>query len=112
MPGTGKTYVITLLLRIMIERGDKIILSTYTHSAVDNILKRFIEKYPTMKDKIVRIASNASSVDEKLHDLIFQKKKFKSVREIKEFLEPKQIYAVTCLASTNALLGMMFFLLI
>jgi DNA replication ATP-dependent helicase Dna2 len=36
---------------------------------------------------------------------MYQKKNFKSVSEIKEFFEPKQLYAVTCLASGNLLLA-------
>jgi DNA replication ATP-dependent helicase Dna2 len=58
MPGTGKTYLIVLLLKILLDRGNRILLSSYTHSALDNILKRFVEKYPALKNKVVRVASN------------------------------------------------------
>lgn len=38
MPGTGKTTVIAELIRVLVENGKLVLLSSYTHSAVDNIL--------------------------------------------------------------------------
>jgi len=108
MPGTGKTYVIVLLIRILLDRGDKIILSSYTHSAIDNILKRFVEKYPTYRDKLVRIASNPNQVDESIRDLVYQKKNFKSIKALSDYFDSKQLFAVTCLASSNIVFGIFF----
>ena len=105
MPGTGKTFLIVLLLKVLIERGDQILLSSYTHSAVDGILKRFVEKYPNYRDKVVRIASNQNQVDEGLRNLVYQKKGYKSVEQIDKFFASKQIFAVTCLASSNLMLS-------
>ena len=41
MPGTGKTTVIAQLIRVLVGRGKTVLLTSYTHSAVDNILMRF-----------------------------------------------------------------------
>lgn len=38
MPGTGKTTTIARLVRIMVNRGKTVLLTSYTHTAVDNIL--------------------------------------------------------------------------
>ena len=38
MPGTGKTTTISCLLRILVECGKRVLLTSYTHSAIDNIL--------------------------------------------------------------------------
>eukprot|EP00095_Tigriopus_kingsejongensis_P009867 maker-scaffold757_size101632-snap-gene-0.17 protein:Tk09867 transcript:maker-scaffold757_size101632-snap-gene-0.17-mRNA-1 annotation:"dna replication atp-dependent helicase nuclease dna2-like" len=38
MPGTGKTTLIVALVRLMVALGKTILLTSYTHSAVDNIL--------------------------------------------------------------------------
>lgn len=38
MPGTGKTTVIAQLINILAQQGKTILLASYTHSAVDNIL--------------------------------------------------------------------------
>lgn len=40
MPGTGKTTVIAALLRALVAAGRSVLLTAYTHSAVDNILMK------------------------------------------------------------------------
>ena len=40
MPGTGKTTVIAALIRELVRRGKTVLLSSYTHSAVDTILMK------------------------------------------------------------------------
>lgn len=38
MPGTGKTTTIARLVQILVARGKSVLLTSYTHTAVDNIL--------------------------------------------------------------------------
>ena len=38
MPGTGKTTVIAALICLLVQLGKTVLLTSYTHSAVDNIL--------------------------------------------------------------------------
>ena len=38
MPGTGKTTVVATLIRILVSMGKTVLLTSYTHSAVDTIL--------------------------------------------------------------------------
>ena len=38
MPGTGKTTVIAALIKELVQAGKTVLLASYTHSAVDNIL--------------------------------------------------------------------------
>lgn len=40
MPGTGKTTIIAALIREFVARGKTVLLSSYTHSAVDTILRK------------------------------------------------------------------------
>lgn len=40
MPGTGKTTVIAALIKELVRRGKTVLLSSYTHSAVDTILMK------------------------------------------------------------------------
>lgn len=38
MPGTGKTTTIAHIIRALVKNGKSILLTSYTHTAVDNIL--------------------------------------------------------------------------
>ncbi len=38
MPGTGKTTTITGLVQMLVAQGKDVLIASYTHSAVDNIL--------------------------------------------------------------------------
>lgn len=40
MPGTGKTTVIAALIRVLVGMGKTVLLTSYTHSAVDTILAK------------------------------------------------------------------------
>lgn len=53
MPGTGKTTVIAELIKILVSNNKKILLTSYTHSAVDNILLKLLDT----EIKIIRLGS-------------------------------------------------------
>ena len=38
MPGTGKTTTIAYLVQVLVGRGSSVLLTSYTNSAVDNVL--------------------------------------------------------------------------
>lgn len=58
MPGTGKTTLIAELIKILVKNGKKILLTSYTHSAVDNILLKLLDA----DIKTIRLGS-----DRKIH---------------------------------------------
>ena len=43
-PGTGKTYTIARLVRALVERGDRVLLTAFTNRAVDNALEALREQ--------------------------------------------------------------------
>lgn len=43
MPGTGKTSMLTFAVRTLIAKGMKVLISAYTHSAVENLLLKLID---------------------------------------------------------------------
>ncbi|KAF8581905.1 Dna2-domain-containing protein [Ramaria rubella] len=50
MPGTGKTSTIAEIINVLVKRGKKVLLASYTHSAVDTILLKLKNAdYPILR---------------------------------------------------------------
>lgn len=63
MPGTGKTSVICELVSILVGQGKSVLVTSYTNSAVDNIMMKLIKR--VARSKMVRLGSKS-----KVHELI------------------------------------------
>ncbi|MHA1972662.1 MAG: DUF655 domain-containing protein [Candidatus Hodarchaeales archaeon] len=63
-PGTGKTTVITELVRQFYKLGKKILVTSHTNVAVDNVLENIVDIYP---NDVVRIGSK-QKISEKILD--------------------------------------------
>jgi DNA replication ATP-dependent helicase Dna2 len=44
MPGTGKTTTIAEIIKAIVARGQTVLLTSYTHSAVDTILRKLVNE--------------------------------------------------------------------
>lgn len=67
MPGTGKTTTIAEIIKALVERGKSVLLTSYTHSAVDTILMKLLDaKFGILRlgnvDKVSRMTSEDRSV--------------------------------------------------
>jgi DNA replication ATP-dependent helicase Dna2 len=73
LPGTGKTQTLAFITRLLAARGKRVLVTSYTHSAVDNVVLKLIEKgvnsAPEALSHIVRIA-NKSSCHKEVHSLL------------------------------------------
>ena len=67
-PGTGKTTVIVELIRQAVRQGKRVLLTSQTHQAVDNVLERLHKFRESGEDRIVRMAVY-SAIESKLSDL-------------------------------------------
>ncbi|KAK2603533.1 DNA replication endonuclease-helicase Dna2 [Conoideocrella luteorostrata] len=93
MPGTGKTTTIAHIIRALVSQGKTVLLTSHTHTAVDNILL----KLKSDKIPILRLGAPAKvhpDVQDFAH-LAGQPKK--TFEEIKEAWHGTPIVATTCL---------------
>ncbi|KAK8672375.1 hypothetical protein V6N13_110747 [Hibiscus sabdariffa] len=122
MPGTGKTSTMVHAVKALLMRGASILLTSYTNSAVDNLLIKlksqvhFILKlvmfqgvrfpalqFPESID-FVRIGRH-ESVHEEIKGHCFSGMNLNSVEEIKLKFDQVKVVAVTCLGITSPLLS-------
>ncbi|XGW04625.1 hypothetical protein V3C99_015650 [Haemonchus contortus] len=96
-PGSGKTTTIVALLRCLLQMNRTVLLTTNTHSALDNVLVKL--KKSTSNSKILRLG-NSPSVRVDVADLSLESKlsccdgdKYKAAREI---LKETPLVASTC----------------
>ncbi|RYX84501.1 hypothetical protein EON73_03320, partial [bacterium] len=88
-PGTGKTHTLANLIIEIIKTGKKVLLSAFTHRAIDNVLLKLVEE--GFHD-FVRIG-NHESVDKDLHEYLVQEKisgyNIDNTLEIRKYIESK-----------------------
>ncbi|TFK23313.1 Dna2-domain-containing protein [Coprinopsis marcescibilis] len=102
MPGTGKTTVVAALIRVLVARGKSVLLASYTHSAVDSILRKLGEGgEDEWKNKVLRLG-NADKVHEDAKKyLLGARPEAKSVEELEKQWMAPSVVAATCLGVKN-----------
>ncbi|KAM9860402.1 DNA replication ATP-dependent helicase/nuclease DNA2 [Aulostomus maculatus] len=95
MPGTGKTTTICTLVRILHACGFSVLLTSYTHSAVDNIL---------LKLKRFRVGFLRLGQGQKVHPDILpfteesaRKKSVHTLSELEQLYNKELVVATTCM---------------
>ncbi|GAM83565.1 hypothetical protein ANO11243_015530 [Dothideomycetidae sp. 11243] len=93
MPGTGKTTTIAHIIRALVARGKSVLLTSYTHTAVDNILLK-------LRDSSVSVLR--LGVTAKIHPDVQEFAKLAalprgSIQELEEMYMTPQVVATTCL---------------
>ncbi|GAB7363920.1 hypothetical protein MBLNU230_g4483t1 [Neophaeotheca triangularis] len=101
MPGTGKTTTIAHVIRALLAEGKSILLTSYTHTAVDNILLKIRDIAPP--NSILRLG-----VPTKVNQQIKQFCQLadaprNSIEEIEEVYMGSKIVATTCMGTKHAL---------
>ncbi|ODH47955.1 hypothetical protein GX48_05977 [Paracoccidioides brasiliensis] len=93
MPGTGKTTTIAHIIRALVSQGKSVLLTSYTHTAVDNILLK-------IKDDNIRTLRLGATTKihpdvQKFADLAATPKK--TIEELRDIYENSLVVATTCL---------------
>uniref|UniRef100_A0A5S6PM42 DNA replication ATP-dependent helicase/nuclease n=1 Tax=Brugia malayi TaxID=6279 RepID=A0A5S6PM42_BRUMA len=105
-PGSGKTSTLAVLIRCLIHLGRTVLITSYTHSAIDNLLSKLIEYVD--ESKILRLGQQIS-VNKSMRHLTLEAKlskpsKMDRISLMQHILMETPIVACTCLGvSTNLL---------
>lgn len=62
MPGAGKSTTIVTLVRILVALGNKVLLTSFTHSAVDNVLLKLLEHEDTASLGVLARSGRLTSI--------------------------------------------------
>ncbi|XP_060219092.1 DNA replication ATP-dependent helicase/nuclease JHS1 [Lycium barbarum] len=100
MPGTGKTSTMVYAVKALLMRGSSILLTSYTNSAVDNLLL----KLKAQGIDFIRIG-RYEVVHEEVRENCLSMMDTHDLEEIKQRLEQSKVVAVTCLGITSPLLS-------
>ncbi|KAF9086986.1 Tripartite DNA replication factor [Mortierella sp. GBA35] len=93
MPGTGKTTTIAEIIHTLVKRGKSVLLTSYTHSAVDNVLLKLAPEINTVR------LGNKEKVHRDIQKLVpdFSQPPLNNVQAIHFFYEQCQVVGTTCL---------------
>lgn len=100
MPGTGKTSTMVHAVRALLLRGASVLLTSYTNTAVDNLLI----KLKAQGIDFIRIGRH-DAVHEEVREHCFSGTNIRSVEDIKIRLSQVKVVAVTCLGINSPLLS-------
>lgn len=99
MPGTGKTTTIAHIIRALVAKGKSVLLTSYTHTAVDNILLK-------IKDagfSVLRLGAVAKVHPDVQEFAILAARPKDSLEEVVDSWHKPPVVATTCLGINHAL---------
>ena len=104
MPGTGKTATIAFVVRALVCRGSRVLITSYTHSAVDNLLLKLRGKgVPFLR------VGRPSQVHPDLHDSLLDAEgesgcdSLPTVEALQKRLRSTRVLASTCLGMRHSI---------
>ncbi|TYZ67803.1 hypothetical protein PybrP1_001791 [[Pythium] brassicae (nom. inval.)] len=105
MPGTGKTSTIAFAVRLLLFLGLSVLVTSYTHSAVDNLLLKVLEHEPQLP--LLRLGA-PSQVHPELAEFTLERqassRRVTSVRAMEALLLGAQLVGCTCLSVNSHVL--------
>ncbi|XP_006149000.2 DNA replication ATP-dependent helicase/nuclease DNA2 [Tupaia chinensis] len=108
MPGTGKTTTICTLVRILYACGFSVLLTSYTHSAVDNILLK-LAKFKIGFLRLGQTQKVHPGIQEFTEEKICRSKSIKSLALLEELYNSQLIVATTCMGINHPIFSRRIF---
>lgn len=105
MPGTGKTTTIAHLIRALVAQGKSVLLTSYTHTAVDNILLKI--RHDNIHILRLGAATKVHPDVQDFADLAANPKR--TIEELKDSYEKPQVVAATCLGVNHQIFNQRIF---
>lgn len=99
MPGTGKTTTIAHIIRTLVAKGKTVLLTSYTHTAVDNILLKIRQD----KIPVLRLGSLARIHPEVKEFATLAAEPRNTVEELRAAYHDPPVVATTCLGINHTL---------
>ncbi|GIW21404.1 MAG: ATPase AAA [Candidatus Sericytochromatia bacterium] len=101
-PGTGKTHTLAHLIKELVKKGEKVLLSAFTHKAIDNVLIKLIS---SGFENFLRIG-NHESVSKEIHKYLVQEKfknvRYSDIRNLKSKLNEYPLIACTSVSAITS----------
>ncbi|KAJ9091006.1 hypothetical protein QFC19_009302 [Naganishia cerealis] len=101
MPGTGKTTTIAEIILALVKKGKSVLLTSYTHSAVDTILMKLVNS----DHRILRLGNSDKVHPDVRHLALDALGPVDSLSQLEDRLMGPQIVATTCLSIDHPLLA-------
>jgi DNA replication ATP-dependent helicase Dna2 len=105
-PGSGKTFTICMLLKILLAKGLRVLVTSYTHLSLDHVILKYLEYFPGDQNFLQRMCQTRSSnTTQTMTEITYDRKTLKNFTQIEEFLSQKRLIFTTCLSLRNSLLS-------
>ncbi|KAI5746615.1 hypothetical protein M8J77_005494, partial [Diaphorina citri] len=100
MPGTGKSSTLACLIELLVRLKLSVLVTSHTHSAVDNLLIRLIDRVPFLRlGSVSRVHKSIVPYCD-----VICTKHCTSPEQLAEFYASKPVVGVTCMGSVHPLL--------
>ncbi|KAI1231636.1 hypothetical protein IHE44_0007713, partial [Lamprotornis superbus] len=96
MPGTGKTTTICALVRILSACGFSVLLTSFTHTAVDNVLLK-LAKFKVGFLRLGRAQKVHPDIQRYTEEEICRSRSIKSVTDLEEVYNSQPVVATSCM---------------
>lgn len=104
MPGTGKSFTICVLIEVLMRLKKKVLITCYTHVALDLIIDRFLAMYPQHKQRVVRMTPSTQDSSQRVKDITFQRRNLNNLEEVDEFVDKKFLFFTTAMSTSDPII--------